>query len=234
MTEYASLCFLSFNRPEFLREAIRTATAHAEYPHEVIVHDDGSGKETVDMLLGLLASDQISKLILSPRGHNEGVGAAFNRAAALATGDPVCKLDQDLVFQPGWLRKTSEWLSKDVDVGMFGLFKYYVDPVNWREMNHRPPSPELGGEYEYVDDFVGSAMVIPQEILAEFGQFPEHSAAFAEDVEYKKMLQANGLELALPCDDLATNVGFGVGPSTVVIAPSTVQTIVAEPLILSP
>lgn len=186
---------------------------------EIVVHDDGSDPETVQVLIRMLSGGEISKLILSPTGHNEGVGAAFNRAAAVSTGDPVCKIDQDLTFQPGWLRKVVEWLDQDPDVGMFGLFRYHIDPVDWRQMNHRDPPDESPGfgQYEYCDDFVGSAMCVPREVLDELGPFPEHSTAFAEDVSYKKLLQSKGLELALPCQgDLAVNHGFGVGPSTVV------------------
>lgn len=231
---YASLCFLSFNRPAFIRQAVQTARGTAEFPHEIIVHDDGSNDDTVSTLLSMRSEGLISKLILGPPGHNEGVGAAFNRAVSVSTGDPICKLDQDLVFHQGqgWLRRTVEWLNADSAVGMFGLFKYPVDPVDWKKMNHRAPyEVNYEGQYEYVDDFVGSAMLIPREIFDEFGPFPEHSSAFAEDVEYKKMLQSKGFELALPCNDLATNIGFGIGPSTVVVAPSTVQAIHDGPLV---
>lgn len=234
MIDYASLCFLSYKRPQFIFESIRSAVENADFPCEVIVHDDGSDDNTVQQLVNLQRQGQISKLVLSPFGHNEGVGTAINRSFAMATGDPICKLDQDLLFKPGWLRKTYKWLAEDPDIGMFGLFRYHADPVDWRKMNHRAPPGELGTEYEYVDDFVGSAMVVPREVLDRYGDFEEHSAAFAEDVMYKKMLQRDGeFELALPREDLAVNRGFGIGPSTVVVAPGKVQEIKTRPLLFN-
>lgn len=236
--DFASLCFLSYNRPQFLREAIESAHVNAHYPHEIIVHDDGStDPEVYRVLENLRDQGTLSTVILNARGHNEGVGRSFNRAAAAASGDPIIKIDQDLLFQPGWLRRTVDLLSRDTDVGCAGLFKYPVDPVDWRKMQiDWEPEYELvpvpGIEpYHYVADFVGSAIAIPSEVWDEYGPWPEYSDAFAEDVEFKLGLRARGMRLALPDDDLATNRGFGVGPSTVVIAPQTVQTIHHGPLV---
>ncbi len=217
---YPSLCFLSYERADFLGEAIRSAVANAGTACEVIVHDDGSrDPRCVEVARTLMDEGYVSRIVLEPVGRNEGVGAAFNRAAAVATGDPVIKLDQDLIFLPDWLSRTVDWLEADPEIGMLGLFRYYLDPVDWRQMNHEAPSADA--DYEYVDDFVGSAMAIPRRILDRCGPLPEHSAAFAEDVEYKQGLRAAGLRLALPREDLAVNRGFGIGPSTIVFANSS-------------
>lgn len=218
MSDYASLCFLSYNRAQFLSEAVASAKSAAGYPCEVVVHDDGSTDPSVmPMLTGMLERGEISRLVANPPGRNEGVGAAFNRAVGVATGDPVIKLDQDLVFNSGWLADVVRILDDDRSVAALGLFRYHCDPVDWRKMNHREPPADLRSGHEYVDDFVGSAIAIPRRAWRELGRFPEHSAAFAEDVEWKKNAQAAGWELALPTSDLAVNRGFGVGPSTVAV-----------------
>ena len=214
---YASLCFLSFNRPKTLREGIHSALDNAGYPCEIVVHDDGSLYEVQRELLDMLTDGLISSLVLEPCGHNEGVGRSINRAFAVATGDPVCKLDQDLTFESDWLKKAVTIVEEDDRLGMLGLFKYHVEPVRWQDMELKPGwSARHGIPYHYVKDFVGSAMIIPRDHLAYFGVFPEHSDAFAEDVEYKLLMQKHGYSLGLPDEDLATNRGFGVGPSTVV------------------
>lgn len=226
---YASLCFLSYARGSFIEESIRSAIERAGYPCEVIVHDDGSQEEVRNRLNRMQREGLISSLILNPQGHNEGVGRAINRTFALATGDPVIKLDQDLLFEPNWLRRSVDILRADPYIGMLGLFRYWHDPVDHPKMVL--PSPE-GARYQYVRDFVGSALVTPRNTLDIFGAFPEHSDAFAEDVEYKTRIRAAGLELALPADeDFATNRGFGYGPSTVCVAPGKVQEIHHRPLV---
>ena len=219
---HASLCFLSYERPQFLEMAIVSAVEMAAPEKlEVIVHDDGSTNLDVHRVLeALLAAGYVSTIIKNPPGHNEGVGRAINRSFALATGDPILKLDQDLIFKPGWLQKARAILEND-RVGMLGLFRYWVDPVDHRKMEIPWTNPVWSGPgvpYHYVKDFVGSAMVIPRAILDKFGPFEEHSTAFAEDLAYKTKLCGCGYQLALADEDLATNQGFGVGPSTVVVA----------------
>jgi glycosyltransferase involved in cell wall biosynthesis len=234
---FASCCLLSYNRPQFVRTAVESAVTKAEYPLEMIVHDDGSNPETVATLLELRDAGLISLLILNAEGHNEGQGIALNRMFMAAKGDPIVKLDHDLEFSGGWLRRCVELLEANrhvvgehgakagfqPEIGALGLFKYHVDPVNWQEMilgTWTALLPEAGAiEWEEHQDFVGSAMVIPRRAFEEFGPFEERSPAFAEDAVFKHAIRdRGGWANALFPFDLAVNRGFGVGPSTVVVA----------------
>lgn len=75
------------------------ATVPAGLDHEVIFVDDGSTDGTREWL-ARLAGPRI-KLLLNP--VNLGFAAANNRAAAVATGDFLVFLNNDLVLEPGWL-----------------------------------------------------------------------------------------------------------------------------------
>lgn len=230
--KFATACVLSYERPDFLKQSIETMIQHASYPLEIIVHDDGSRDPRVNATLqALLAEGKVSTVMLNPAGHNEGQGVALNRMFSAAQGDPILKLDQDLMYQPGWLKRAVEVIDRNRNrfremgdrnplageplIGALGLFRYYAEPVHHQEMFLQA----WGGEWEECKDFVGSAMVIPRDVWEAFGPFDQHSDAFAEDREFKmKVKEEGGLALALPSDeDLAVNVGFGVGPSTVVV-----------------
>ena len=233
MSDYASLCFLSFRRPDFIVQAIESAVSNAGYPCEVIVHDDGSGWDAQHRLFEMLHHGKISRLILNPQDHNEGVGTAFNRCAALSTGDPVIKLDQDMLFEPGWLHKTKLLLDHDKHIAGLGFFKYPVEPCRWQDMQIEPAPPWCSVPYHYVTDFVSSGIAIPRWAWGLYGPWPEHSAAFAEDVEWKTLVRAGGCQMALPDTDLARNRGFGYGPSTVCIREGEVQAIHQAPRVFS-
>lgn len=223
MTDFASCCLLSYNRPEFVREAITTLMGNAGYPLELIVHDDGSDDPAVqEVLRHFVDSGTISTLIENPPGHNQGVGNAVRRMFGMASGDPLIKIDQDLIFSPNWLRTTVEVLARNRQgwradnalerrIGALGLFKYHTKPVHHAEMFRK-----RWGAWDEVEDFVGSALVVEREIYDLCGPFPTHSDAFAEDVEFKTRVKEMGLALGLTHEDLAVNRGFGVGPSTVV------------------
>lgn len=214
---YASLCFLSYERPEFLERAIVSAVHTAGEPVEVIVHDDGSTDPFVHRTLeALLVSGYVSTVIKNPPGHNQGQGVALNRMFHMASGDPIIKLDQDLIFKPEWLARTREILADD-RVGLLGLFKYWHDPVDWRK-THIEELTEFF-THTFHTHICGSGMVIPRHVWERLGPFEEHYESFGEDWEFQKNVDGQlDIYNALPEEDLVTNQGFGIGPSTVVIA----------------
>ena len=232
--EYASVCLLSFNRPKFVRRTIASAIGNADYPLELIVHDDGSDEETVEVLREFHRNGVISLLMLNAPGNNEGQGIALRRMFAAATGDPIVKMDHDLEFAPGWLRLCVTLLGAQLRtvegravlaprdeyaplIGALGLFKYHHPPVHHED--HIIESWEDDGiPWEEHEDFVGSCMVIPRAAYERFGPFDIRSTAFAEDALFKKAIAREaGWCNALFPEDIATNFGFGLGKSTVAV-----------------
>lgn len=224
-----SVCVLSYNRLEFLQQSLESMVATASEPLEIIIHDDGSEHPIPAWLMGRVMGGLVSHVILNPIGHNEGQGTALNRMFNMASGDIIVKADQDLIYQPGWTKAIREILESSQDahskdgpdhmkaVGCLGLFKYEVDPVDHRKMHI---APKMWGrvQWDVVKDFVGSLMAIPRAAWEELGPFDEHSDAFAEDYSFKmKVAESANWCLGLTPTDLVTNVGFGEGPSTVVV-----------------
>jgi glycosyltransferase involved in cell wall biosynthesis len=216
----ASVCLLSFNRPEFLAQAIEHARDQAGCACEVVVNDDGSkDPDVLSLLLDLLQNQLISRLVLQPPGHNQGVGESIRAAFGVASGEILVKLDQDLTgFQPGWLAKAVAILdapavfspvSGTARVGTVGLFTY----PDLKDDRFRTVHQHDG--WKQVTDFVSSAFVIKRSVYDEMGGIETHSDGFGEDKTLKDKLTANGYVLALPNEELASNVGWGVGPSTV-------------------
>lgn len=224
-----SLCVLSYERPGMLNACLDSIReAGAEF--ELIVHDDGSEDVRCRQLINRLLEDGlITRAILNPPGQNEGVGAAVRRCFDCAAGDVLVKVDQDLVFPSrelrpeGWLAALLEAFD-DEKVGCAGAFSYHHDPVDV-EKTRKAAKPPKGAKHFYVEDFVGSLFAVPRAVYAKTGRIATHSAAFAEDVDLKKRIQEEGYELSLPDEDLCLNVGFGVGPSTVVVTEGEVRPI---------
>lgn len=225
-----SVCVLSYNRLEFLKRSLDSMKKTATEPLEIIVHDDGSGPDVTQWLAEMVNAGEISHLILNPKDHNEGQGTALNRMFNMAAGDYIVKADQDLIYQPGWTEQIQKVFTASWDahhegeivgpVGCLGLFRYEVDPVDWREMKIKD-CRWLGAEWQECADFVGSLMAIPRSVWEEIGPFEEHSPAFAEDYCFKMKVSESGGEsgycLAITSRDFVTNIGFGEGPSTVVV-----------------
>lgn len=234
MTDYASCCILSYERPDFLTTAVATLLENAHAPLELIIHDDGSTDPRVyERLLEWQQGGVVSSIILNPPGMNQGQGTALNRMFNMASGDPIIKLDQDLVFHPGWLLRIQQVLAgnratvTDPDIGLLGLFHYHYDPVDTKQCK----IDQYAGWQSHTH-ICGSGFAVPRKVWQDLGPFEEHSSAFAEDWSFQRLVTASGEYVcALPNEDLVANQGFGIGPSTVVTAPGTVHPIHLEPLV---
>lgn len=230
MSNFISVCVLSYNRLDFLKNSIRSMVANADEPLEIIVHDDGSGEPALrEWLTCMVECGGISRLILNPAGHNEGQGIALNRMFSMAKGDIIVKADQDIIYRPGWTAAIRAALVDNAvlrgngvtyglpvlepKIGALGLFKYHVAPVRYEDtligVGRRT--------YHQVTDFVGSVIAIPRASWWALGPFEERSEAFAEDAVFKQKITAHpDWCCALTVEDVVSNVGFGVGPSTLV------------------
>lgn len=202
--DYATVCVLSYNRPHFLRECLSTLIEKAGAPLEVIVHDDGSEDPDVRRWLADLAGDgQISTVILNPAGHNQGQGTALNRMFGMATGDPIIKCDQDLIWADDWLAKTQAILAANRKrdrisralamqprpeplIGLLGMLHYWHDPVHAAKTK----VDEHSGWNEHTH-ILGSAFAVTRDCWRDLGPFEEHSAAFAEDWDFQQRVTAS-------------------------------------------
>ena len=204
----ASLCILSFNRPQFLHTTIASLKRNTTYPYELIVCDDGSPESgNVEFLLKLYKAKEISLLILNP-GKNQGVGASVNKCFHCAHGKYLFKLDSDLEYKPLWLEKVVATMETFPEIGVMGLFKYHYEPCIWQKKFIREETRD-GLSVEVHEDFVGSAMVFSREIYEKFGDLVEGSKAFGADYVKKMEIKEAGYWLALPNEDLVSNFGFG-------------------------
>lgn len=226
MSEYASCCVLSYERPRFLRDCLDTLVRNAGAPLELIVHDDGSRDPAVRRVIDeFLDAGLLSTVVVNAAGHNQGQGVALNRMFRMATGDPIVKLDQDLLFGPDWLHRVQQLLhdnalgkeaveNDDPLIGLLGLFHYHHEPCD----SAKTKIEQFSG-WSSRTHILGSAFAVRRRCWEELGPYEEHSAAFAEDwVLQRAVTDSPHWVCALPDEDLVQNRGFGIGPSTVVIA----------------
>lgn len=222
----ASLCFLSYERPEFLSDAITSAIYEPGIDidkYEIIVHDDGTyekAEEVRELIDRGLDTQIINKAILKPPGKNEGVGNAIKTCFDIARGDILIKIDQDLLFKRNWLERVMQLLNDNDRIALLGLFHYYHDPVDSRKCKMMQKDG-----WQIHTHICGSGFAMPRRAYEAFG-IDTHSKAYAEDWELmKKITDSVAWYNALPDEDLVENRGFGIGPSTVVMNDGSVRPI---------
>jgi glycosyltransferase involved in cell wall biosynthesis len=132
-----SVMIPAYNAGPYLGEALDSVFAQSYRPLEVIVADDGSEDDTVEVARSY--GEEV-RLVQQERGGN---GAARNAAVALASGRYYAFLDADDRFMPGKLEAQMRALDADPELDVvFGHVREFVSPELPAEVKAtiRPPA----------------------------------------------------------------------------------------------
>ncbi len=118
-----SVVIPSFNTSPYIGEAIQSVLDQSLRPSEVIVVDDGSTDDTVDVAAAF--GDPVR---VFPQPHR-GPAASRNFGVAQAQGDLLAFLDSDDLWTTDKLEKQVETLQRDGELqGVFGLVRQFYTP----------------------------------------------------------------------------------------------------------
>ena len=98
----------NFNYGRYLGAAIESALAQSHPVREIVVCDDGSTDDSCQVTERYAARDSRVRLLRQP---NQGQGAVLNAAFAASTGEIVCLLDSDDVWEPHKVARVVEVFS---------------------------------------------------------------------------------------------------------------------------
>jgi glycosyltransferase involved in cell wall biosynthesis len=146
-----SVLIPTYNREEYLRQAIDSVLAQTFTDYEIFVIDDGSTDHTPELLRSY--GNRIRVL----RQQNQGPEAARNRAAAQASGEYLAFLDSDDLLMPCALEIYDRIIrTLDAPPLVIGSMIYFADP--------EPPAPAPGAQaslevWKY-SDFLDKRVVV--------------------------------------------------------------------------
>lgn len=99
-TDRVSVIMPAFNRASVIEASIESVVRQSHGNIELIVIDDGSADDTVDVVKRLTAEHHCADIKLVELPCNRGVSAARNAGFAASTGDYIFYLDSDNVWSP--------------------------------------------------------------------------------------------------------------------------------------
>jgi len=105
-----SVALATYNGEKYLREQLDSVLAQAGVAIEIVAVDDGSTDGTLAILNNYARRDARFKVYANPR--NLGVGAAFEHAMSLASGDLIAPCDQDDVWSADKLARLAGTLGE--------------------------------------------------------------------------------------------------------------------------
>ena len=111
---------------DVLKACLQSMRADAGLPFDLMVFDNGSCAEVRDHLVSEKEAGHIQYLVLSQR--NLGKGGAWNVMLPGAPGEIIAYTDSDVLFSPGWLKRSVEILEAFPDVGMVTARPFRTPP----------------------------------------------------------------------------------------------------------
>ncbi|BAJ62674.1 glycosyltransferase family A protein [Anaerolinea thermophila] len=101
---------------DVLKVCLESARTEAGLPFDLLVFDNASCEEVRQYLLDEHQAGRIQYLFLSEK--NLGKGGAWNIILSGAPGEIISYADSDVLFSPGWLKRSVEILETYPNVGM--------------------------------------------------------------------------------------------------------------------
>lgn len=108
-----SICLPTYNRAEYLAEALDSCLAQTYKDIEIVVVDDGSTDSTGVLLKWYKLKDERISVV---RTENQGIAKARNLAVSLSSGEYIAVMDSDDICGPDRLDRQLEELEKGFDV----------------------------------------------------------------------------------------------------------------------
>lgn len=118
-----SIIMKVWNAGAHVRLCLKTLLQHTDDPFELILIDNGSQPEVVQLLRAAAGGDPRIRLIENPA--NVGPGYANRQGAALASGRIICLLDSDVLVPNHWLARLVAEFDRHPEVKLLAPLNYH-------------------------------------------------------------------------------------------------------------
>ena len=191
-----SIIIPTYNRAQFLREAVESVLHQTFEDFEVLVVDDGSTDNTPQLMATF--TDPRVRFI---RQTNQGRSHARNHALSLAQGRYIAFLDSDDIYLPEKLAWQVAKMDAAPEVGMVYTSAHCIDAQGML-LNEQYIATVSGNIYNSIAFFRPVTITLPtvmvrREILADAGGFDEKMERF-EDTDLWRRIAKRNLIYAMP------------------------------------
>lgn len=179
-----------FNQPLYTYSCLKSIAGNTvDPPYEVIVVDDCSDPETMEMLR------MVENIRVLRNETNLGFIKSCNRGAGEAKGQYLVILNNDTIVTEGWLQALLKTFEIDSKTGLVGCKLIYPDGqlqeaggIFWKDgyaWNYGKLDDQNKPAYNYlreVDYCSGACLMIPRQLFHDAGMFDEgYAPAYYED-----------------------------------------------------
>lgn len=162
-----------YNKGPYVSKALSSVIAQTFRDFELIVVDDGSTDDSLNVAKSMMDSSEVDHLLISQA--NAGVSTARNNGVSASHGDYICFLDADDWWAPTFMERMDRLINEYPEAGIYGTNYYYVK-------NGRQRVCVTTAETGYIDyckayaeklqmPLWTGAVCMPREVFDEFGGF---------------------------------------------------------------
>lgn len=204
-TPQVTVLITSYNYRDYVTDAIASVLASEGVAAELIVVDDHSQDDSVEVVSRAMDAASWFPSMLVAKRANSGVGAARDLGFELARSDRVFILDADNYMFPSALRKLSRALDREPDAAFsYGIVAKVGEPGL---LSHIPWDVERLTVSNYID----AMAMVRRGKWQELGGFDAYSSLRGwEDYEFWLRMAANGWTAAFVPELLASYRVHGI------------------------
>jgi GT2 family glycosyltransferase/glycosyltransferase involved in cell wall biosynthesis len=201
-----SVVVVSYNQWHLTERCLQSIADHSDtQAMEVIVVDNASADDTPQRLQAWAEQDpQRRKIVLNQ--DNRGFGPAVNQGLAMAAGDYLIILNNDIIVGPGWARGLRRHLEADPQLGILCPVTNNIGNEAQVALRGHSPAEVFESARHYNLGKVGKLLplsiaaffcvMIPRRVYAQLGGLDEQFVpGFFEDDDYCLRIKALGLTI---------------------------------------
>ena len=122
-----SIIFPVHNGEEYLAEAIESVISQTDKNWELLLLDDGSTDNSVELLQSLIKQSADSRVVLHQNPANLGLPATLNIGISHARGKFICRFDADDIMLSKRLEIQRKFLDNNPHIGIVGSAAIAID-----------------------------------------------------------------------------------------------------------
>nr|WP_228519816.1 glycosyltransferase [Methylophilus sp. QUAN] len=184
--DLVSIIIPTYNRAEFIGEAIVSVLSQTYSNIELIVIDDGSTDNTQ-----LIVSKITDKRLTYIKQNNRGRSNARNHALSLASGKYITFLDSDDLYLPNKIELQVSYLKNHPGVGMIYTSAHCINTYG-RLLDHKYIASVSGLIYQSIAFFTPVTITLPtvmtyKSVLDQVGGFDEDMDRFEDTDMWRRI-----------------------------------------------
>lgn len=208
-----SIIIPTYNKLSYLKECIESIVAHTGTPYEIVIVDSGSTDGTAQYVATLTGAVQVWQ-----SESNLGFAGAVNQGLALARGETILILNNDVVVTERWLDQMLTCLHSDETYGIVGPVTNYISGEQCIETSYDNLSQmhQFARQYNQSNHelwqetrrLTGFCMLMRRELFDRLGYFDEgFEIGNCEDDDYNVRVRLLGLKLIIARDTFIHHYG---------------------------